>query len=256
MRSAQMAAFFSKGAENYIGNLAHVQPLIGGHSYWTDGNWNTLLQVRSELAAAAVSYGLKLYQTEWSMLGDHYNDASYPGHDAATEQDIALYMAKVMHHDLTTANVSSWSYWTSMDVARWNHKNRFLLINLTPAGGSYGDITESGTYEATKTLWALGNYSLFVRPGFRRVNLNIEDPSESFFGSAWLSPEQDRLVVVYTNVTAKTIKADITVEGLAKNAISLKRYVTSAGKDLKEDSPAGGECIVEPQSVTTFVFQF
>lgn len=255
-RSNQMSAFFSASSENYIGNLAHVTPLIGGHSYWTDGNWNTLWQVRSELATAAAARGLKLYQTEWSMLGDHFNDAAYPGHETSTEQDIALHMAKVMHHDLTTANVSSWSFWTSMDVARWGHKNRFLLINLTPAGGIYGDISESGTYEATKTLWVLGNYSLFVRPGFQRVDLGIESPSESFFGSAWLSPERDCLVVVCTNMTTKIIKADITVEGLAKNATSLKRYVTSAAKNLKEDSPSGGECIVEPQSVTTFVFQF
>jgi O-glycosyl hydrolase len=255
-RSNQIEAFFSVNAQNYIGNLAHVEPLIGGHSYWTDSNWATMQQVRTELRSKASAYGLKVYQTEWSMLGDHYNDAAYPGHETATGHDIALYMAKVIHHDLTTANVSSWSFWTSMDVARWNHKNRFLLVNLTPAGGIYGDISGSGACEATKMLWVLGNYSLFVRPNFQRVSLSMENPSDSFFGSAWLSPERDRLVVVCTNMSEEIIKADISVEGLAINNASLKRYVTSAVKDLKENSPTGRECVVDPQSVTTFVYEF
>ena len=42
-----------------------------------------------------------------------------------------------------------------MDVSRWGHKNRFLLISLVPAGGEYGDIEQEGSYQATATLWVL-----------------------------------------------------------------------------------------------------
>ncbi|MDR1202347.1 MAG: beta-glycosidase [Tannerellaceae bacterium] len=255
-RSNQIEAFFSSGSGNYIGNLTHVPALIGGHSYWTDGNWNTMQQVRTQVKSKASAYGLKVYQTEWSMIGDYINDNDYPGHEAATYHDIALYMAKVIHQDLTTANVSSWSYWTCMDVPRWGHKNRFLLIELTPAGGVYGDMSESGSHKATKTLWVLGNYSRFIRPGYKRVDLSIENPSDSFFGSAWLSPDQYRLVVVYTNMTSKSIKANINLKGLNRKSISLKRYVTSTTKDLKEDVIVDNQCIVEAQSVTTFIYQF
>ncbi len=255
-RSNQIDDFFSTGSGNYIGNLKHVAPLIGGHSYWTDGNWNTLYQVRTQLAAKASIYGLKIYQTEWSMLGDHFNDKTYPGHESASYHDIALYMAQVMHHDLTTANVSSWSYWTSMDVSRWNHKNRFLLIELNPAGGAYGNISGSGTHQATKTLWVLGNYSLFVRPGYQRVDLTITNPSNSFFGSAWLSPEKDRLTIVYTNLTAKSIEVKLDIKGMNKNYISKKKYITSQTKDLKEEISDERDCIIEPESVTTIVYQF
>lgn len=255
-RSDQIKAFFSSTSENYVGNLTHVSPVIGGHSYWTDGTWNNLFQVRSELASAASSNGLKVYQTEWSMLGDHFNDKDYPGHETSTYHDIALQMGKVMHHDLVTAHVSSWSFWTSMDVPRWNHKNRFLLIELTPAGGSYGDISGSGTHAATKSLWVLGNYSLFIRPGYQRVDLNITNPSNSFFGSAWLSPSKDRLVVVYTNMTSKAIEADMNLKGLNKKHTVLKSYVTSQTKNLQEGTPVSDQCIIEPQSVTTFVYQF
>ena len=76
------------------------------------------------------------------MLGDNYSSSEFVGYEQASEMDIAFYMSKVIHNDLTVAGVSSWSYWTSMDVSRWGHKNRFLLISLVPAGGEYGDIEQ------------------------------------------------------------------------------------------------------------------
>lgn len=128
----------------------------------------------------ADAYNLKVYQTKWSMLGDNY-DSDYPGHDNASFTDIALYMSKVIHQDLTLANVSLWSYWTSMDNERWNHKNHFLLINVIPGDGAYGDMEKSGTSEDTKSLWVLGNYSLFIRPGYKRIALELQDSSKNFF---------------------------------------------------------------------------
>ena len=62
-----------------------------------------------------------------------------------------------------------------MDVSRWGHKNRFLLISLVPAGGEYGDIEQEGSYQATATLWVLGNYSRFIRPGYRRITLDLNE---------------------------------------------------------------------------------
>lgn len=81
-----------------------------------------------------------------------------------------------------------------MDIPRWGHKNRFLLISLEPSDGVYGDIEKEGTYKATPTLWVLGNYSLFIRPGYRRIMLNMNE-SSSFFGSAWISPKKIKLLL-------------------------------------------------------------
>ncbi len=254
-RSNQIEDFFSVQSQNYVGNLSRMAPLIGGHSYWTDGNSNALANARKQLFSAANSYGLKIFQTEWSMLGDHYNDRDYPGHDSANSLDIALYMSKVLYYDLTVANVSSWSFWTSIDVARWNHKNRFLLINLTPAGGEYGDISQSGTHQATKSLWVLGNYSLFIRPNYKRVEMNIDGTSNSFFGSAWISPEKNKLVVVFTNMTSKTITINPQIQGLGKYKL-LKKYTTSSAKNLKEEISSEGKCTIEPKSVTTLVYEY
>lgn len=78
--------------------------------------------VRKQLAQAAQQYDVEIWQSEWSMLGDGYSSSEFIGYDQATEMDIALYMSKVIHNDLTIAGVSSWSYWTSMDIPRWGHK--------------------------------------------------------------------------------------------------------------------------------------
>lgn len=193
--------FFDKSSPNYIGDLTHVAPIIAGHSYWTDGDWETLIRVRSQVSQKASLVGLRLYQTEWSMLGDGYRESEFVGFDKASYMDIALYMSKVIHGDLVYANVSSWSFWTSVDVERWGHKNRFLLIKATPAGGPYADITQSGSHEDTKTLWVLGNYSLFIKPGYKRLDLKMKNSSKEFFGSGYIAPDDKKIVCVYSNLT-------------------------------------------------------
>ncbi len=253
-RSNQIEDFFSASSSNYIGDLKHVGNLIGGHSYWVDGNWNALLDARTQLNAAAKAKGLKVYQTEWSMLGDQHSDSDYPGNETATPMQIALYMSKVIYHDLVTANVSSWSFWTSMDVARWNHKNRFLLINLIPQDGPYGDIEGSGTHEDTKSLWVLGNYSLFVKPGYQRVDLNIENSSKSFFGSAYKSADGKTLVAVFTNTTSKSIGVDLSLSKGSKIQ-GYSQYTTSATKNLEMKQSSSAGVVVDPGSVSTIVYE-
>lgn len=161
----------------------------------------------------------------------NYEDC--PDFSSATYMDISLAMSKVIHHDLSTANISFWCYWTSVEAERWGQLNRFYLIRLTPAGGDYGDMAENGTYSAGKNLWVLGNYSLFIRPGYQRVDLNIPNSDNLFFGSAYLSPEKDKLVIVYTNCLQKSIKVTNEFEGLEKEVGEYEQYVTSASTDLK-----------------------
>lgn len=253
-RSKVLDAFYNTSSSSYIGNLSHVKNLICAHSYWTDGTWDGMRNVRKQVATAANQWGVDVWQSEWSMLGDGYSSSEFKGYDAATEMDIALYMAKVIHNDLTLANVSSWSFWTSMDVARWGHKNRFLLISLLPKSGEYGDIAEEGTYTATPTLWVLGNYSLFIRPGYKRIDLSLSE-SKSFFGSAWVSPEGDKIVAVYSNLSEKGIRLREVHEGWNNEPKSVMTYTTSANKTLQENNLSNGEDIVlDAESVTTIIY--
>lgn len=255
-RDNVLFSFFDPSSEDYVGNFKHVLPVLGVHSYWTDGNWNTLQTTRVAAKAMADSYNVKLYQTEWSMLGDSYSDDNYPGHDKASYMDIALYMSQVIYHDLTNAGVSSWSYWTSMDMERWNQKNRFMLIKIEPQDGPYGNILYGGTCEATKTLWVLGNFSLFVKPGYHRIGFDISNPSNSFFGSAYISPDKDKLVAVYTNMTDKSIGLNASVSGIDKKVKQVKVYTTSSNKNLEETILSDDRFIAPAKSVVTVIYYF
>lgn len=254
-RDNVLYSFFDSSSENYVGDLKHVLPILGVHSYWTDGNWNTLQTTRSAARVKADSYNVKLYQTEWSMLGDSYNDSNYPGHEKASYMDIALYMSQVIYHDLTSAGVSSWSYWTSMDMERWNQKNRFMLIRLDPTDGPYGSILNGGECEATKTLWVLGNFSLFIRPGYHRVGLEIENSSNSFFGSAYISPDNNKLVAVYTNMTDKSIGLNASYS-IKRKIKQVKAYTTTATDNLKETLLSTDKYVAPAKSVVTLVYEF
>ncbi|WP_071146329.1 glycoside hydrolase [Bacteroides ihuae] len=253
-RSNVLSAFFDPASSAYVGGLTHLEKLICGHSYWTDGTWDGMRDVRSKVAQAAQQYDIDVWQSEWSMLGDGYSSSEFVGYDAASEMDIALYMSKVIHNDLTVAGVSSWSYWTSMDVSRWGHKNRFLLISLVPSGGVDGDIQQEGTFQATPTLWVLGNYSRFIRPGYRRVSIELNE-SRSFFASAWISPTSDKIVIVYTNLSDKGVRLNETHVGWKSDVKSINTYTTTGSKSLLEGSVTVGQPVVlDAQSVTTVVY--
>lgn len=254
-RSNVISAFFTQGSSAYVGDLAHVKNLICAHSYWTDGSWDAMRNVRKQVYDKASSFGLEVWQTEWSMLGDGYSSSEFVGYDAASEMDIALYMSKVIHNDLTVAQVSSWSYWTSMDVSRWGHKNRFLLISLVPEGGEYGDLENEGIYRATPTLWTLGNYSRFIRPGYVRIELELNE-TMNFFGSAWISPEGDKIVAVYSNLSEKAIRLVDTHEYWKNEPKTIRTYTTSSSKELKErEVTAEGDIYLDAESVTTVVYE-
>lgn len=256
-RSNVISSFFTQGETAYVGNLTHVKNLISAHSYWTDGTWSGMRSVRSSVLAVAETAGVELWQTEWSMLGDDYSSSEYVGHDNATTMDIALYMSKVIHNDLTVANVTSWSYWTSMDVARWGHKNRFLLISLIPSGGVQDDnsnIEQEGSYQTTPTLWVLGNYSRFIRPGYVRISVDL-DESRSFFGSAWISPTGNEIVAVYTNLSEKGVRLNETHNNWSGNISAITTYTTSASKELSASAVAtDGQVTLDAESVTTVVY--
>jgi O-glycosyl hydrolase len=168
-----------------------------------------------------------------------------------------MYMAKIIHTDLTVAGCSSWSYWTAMSVERWSQKNRFELIKTTPAGGNYSDdFTKEGTVEATPNLWILGNYSLFIRPGYTRVDLTL-DETKDFFGSAWMAPDNSRLVVVYSNFNKERGVKLTENRNLPSEVKSIYTYTTSSEKNLKQAQfNVKDEVFIDPYSTTTVVYNF
>jgi glucuronoarabinoxylan endo-1,4-beta-xylanase len=146
----------------------------------------------------------------------------------------ALFWAKNIHDFMVVAHANAWHYW-------W----------LMPSGNdNEGLLGPNG--EVTKRLWAVGNYSKFVRPGW--VNIGTTDDG-GVLVSAFEDPASGKFAIVAVNqgnAVAKTFK----LQGFATRAVT--PWVTSAGLDLAQQpgiAVNGSSFTVglAAQSVTTFV---
>lgn len=249
--------FFDRRSGNYIGNLPSVEPAIAAHSYWTHYNNTVIENSRTNAKINARKYDLKTYQTEWSLLSNAVGVT-----DSSSYMDIALFMAKIIYSDLAYANVSSWSFWTSMDMERWNHKDRFLLLALEPGGSFYNPVTMSGNVYDRSTLWVLGNYSFFIRPGYKRIKLIGADDLNGLMGTAYLSNDSDKIVAVYVNMAYETKSIATEFINMTATPISNKRYVTSSMYNLRKYGSSTSdvydstkELSIPARSVMTIVYE-
>jgi hypothetical protein len=146
------------------------------------------------------------------------------------------------------SSASAWHWWLSISYADYKDG----LIYVFPDKGK-----SDGTYTDSKLLWALGNYSRFIRPGAIRVDAtgaDINDPNGLMI-SAYLLPDKKQLVVVAVNYDDSEKKIKFDIPGLSiEEAIP---YITSdlpgenlsPGKSLKMPEEIG----ISSRSVVTFV---
>jgi len=256
--SDQIYQFFNKNSVNYVGNLKTVAPTLGVHSYWTDRSNDTIKDIRNKAFKKAQEYNVQLQQTEWSMLSVPPIDNFPSSYIEATNTDIALNMAKIIYADLAYANVSSWSYWTSMDVEMYGFKNRFNLIRLHTKGDSTATIKLGGTVSAMKNLWVLGNYSHFIRPGFKRIALYNADNMNALMGLSFISPDENRIVSVLTNNASVSIEVALSMsKTFSKRVKNINTYLTDCHSNLTCKKIADSSSIHLPaKSVTTVVYDF
>ena len=120
---------------------------------------------------------------------------------------------------------------------------------------SYGDIKKGGHLNVDKNLWVLGNYSRFIRPGYKRVAVKGADDLNGLMGSSWLSPDEKTLVTVFVNMSQASKKIGIK---MADNAIeSMKTYLTDKNYSLKYQPSLNDASQMEipARSVVTIVAQ-
>ena len=114
-----------------------------------------------------------------------------------------------------------------------------------------------GTVSTTPNLWVLGNYSRFIRPGYKRVSLTGDGDINSLMGSAYISPDGKKVVAVFVNMNASVKGVKLTADDFSKTISSVKKYTTDATNSLTCD-----ETITDPttritvpaRSVVTFTF--
>ncbi|TZF83227.1 hypothetical protein FW774_13125 [Pedobacter sp. BS3] len=251
-RGDQINQFFSPYSSNYIGNLPNVASIISSHSYFTTCPDNNMINVRNLVAAQVerVKPGLETWQTEFGILGNICDQ--YSGSPRNTGINYGIYVAKVLHHDLTIANVTSWQWWLAMSP--YNYSDALVYINA-PSGqidipGSKND----GMVSDSKQLWAFGNFARFVRPGMKRVAVSVsgistpEEAAGRLMVSAYKDPAAKQVVFVIIN--PQSIQKTVQLAGISGN---LKAYITDNTRNLKKSVVKAENITLSPRSVVTLI---
>jgi O-glycosyl hydrolase len=235
----QINDFFGKGSPNYIGDLNNVSKTIAAHSYFTTSPASSAIKSRTELAKSVSQIpGLSFWQSEYCILGDNAGEIDGDKRDLGI--NAALYLARVIHTDLTVANASAWQWWTAISPV--DYKDGLIYVDPNKTDGDY---------HTSKMLWAMGNYSRFIRPGAIRVDVATveEKPSnDQLLVSAYKNGKTLTVVIINTNAGNVPVNLNIS-GGKIKN---VKAFTTSSSGDLKADRIADPQhVIIRAKSVTT-----
>jgi O-glycosyl hydrolase len=172
----------------------------------------------------------KLHMSEWCQM---QRERDYG-------MDSALTLANEIMDDLLIGRVSSWQYWIA--VSKYNFHDGLIYVDDTDK-----------TFQTTKRLWAMGNFSKFIRPGFQVVKTAGSIAEMKFL--ATVSPDQKTLILVTVNGQNKPVPLDIKFPDCLQIIDSVV-YETSASKELELLAVKNfqDQVTVAPQSITTVKF--
>lgn len=219
---------------------------IGYHSYWSDRIAGPLVEHRAALGRAMAAFpGWKLWQTEYCVM-DGPEGKGGRGRDLT--MNTALDVARVIHLDLTLAGVSAWQWWLAVSPS--DYKDGLIYTDWKQPG-------DEETIYPARLLWVLGNYSRFVRPGMRRIEV-IGDGHDirGLMGAAFKGAKERRVAAVYINMSRddRLVVPVFTAGSHHYRPERITSYVTSdrPGDDLKRYPPATQSSVIIPaRSVVT-----
>jgi len=171
-QDGQIDDLFNANSSNYLGNEPTVEKVIAGHSYFTTSPTSRRVALRQAVGKKAQEAQVNYWQSEFCILGDNAGEIKGNGVDLGMKT--ALYVAKVIHSDLYEGHATSWSWWLA--VSANDYKDGLIYtFNGSNKGENDANKYDADLYDS-KTLWAMGNYSRFVRPGMKRIEASITQP--------------------------------------------------------------------------------
>jgi len=236
----QISSFFEPASASYLGGLSNVDRSISGHSYFTTSPEKKAVEIRTAVATEVARIkDLRYWMSEYCVLGDDSLKGS--GRDLGMET--ALFIGKLIHHDLSISNATSWQWWLA--ISPNNYKDGLVYIDRSKEDGKVYD---------SKTLWAMGNYSRFIKPGSRRLPVTTSGSDSSRIHiSSYQSG--NKLITVVVNRTKTDLLVDLSDQ---KNTYKMaETYVTSAQYNLfpVEKYKSQHSINIPAASVTTIVSQ-
>lgn len=222
--------------------LKETNAVYGYHSYWAD-RLDQLVANRQKLRAALDKVlGVSIWQTEYCQMAGPRGEGGW-GRDLG--MTLALNTARIIHFDLTIVEANAWQWWLA--VSNGDYKDGLIYVDdlNQPRGAIY----------ASKTLWALGNYSRFIRPGYSRIEVSgVKMNPHAVLVSAYQDPKSKRTVVVAVNPETESKSIQIELAG----KWSVQPYITSdaPGDDLKPKAKVTGEkpYVIPSRSVISLVY--
>jgi O-glycosyl hydrolase len=261
--SSQLKDFADPESSLFIGQFSNAAPVFSGHGYFTTWPVEKLIEARQNLRDAldTINPVLDFWQSEFCILENSEDIGG--GNQRDLGMATALYVARVIHFDLTLANAASWQWWTAL--SQCNYKDGLIYLDNGNDGISSQQHPDNeklkydGNFHDSKLMWALGNYSRFVRPGMVRIaasfnDVPLEDQATSLMVSAYKNSAANEVVLVAANYSE--MKQHIVLNNPDFFKPKVKTYLTSATKNLAFAPALKDDLAVEPGSVKTFILEY
>ena len=238
----QVVDFFQPSSSAYIGNIPNVSNAIASHSYFSTSPFANGMQLRSKIKNAVTQIkNLHYWQSEYCILGDNAGEINGSKKDLGMKS--ALYVAKVIHEDLAGANASAWQWWTA--ISAYDYKDGLVYIDKNKEDGQISD---------SKMLWAVGNYSRFIRPGMKRIQVDLPEV-KGMLVSGFASADKKEIVLVLVNedesersISLKSVSHSLHYEKIAA-------YLTDNTESLGKHNASINSLVVPAKSLLTVVLQ-
>lgn len=206
--------------------------ILASHSYGSPED-----KARGLFSAAAARTGLPVWMSEMSLMVPPAPDD--PGMNAAIQT------ARYVHRDLVEARASAWIYC----FAIFTSKFKGSMGVLAPADS---EGPRNGTLVVPKRFWALANYSHFVRPGWKVMQID----GAGFARTGFLSPDGESFAIVAVNPTGEPQAG--TYDFGDRKISGVEAFATTAELDLARIPPPALQphrldVTLLPASVTTLV---
>ncbi len=236
----QIQAFFDKASPDYVGDLPTLVRAVSAHSYFTTSPYAKAAETRQRVRKALDGIGdLGYWMSEYCILGD--NDGEINGSGKGLDIGPAVYVASVIHNDLVNASASAWHWWLA--ISPYDYKDGLIYIDKNKTDGAY---------QPSKMLWALGNYSRFIRPGAVRVGVTLPQTTVNLLVSAYQNTDRKLVTVIINTGNDAQVITPTLASGQLTN---LAMYTTSATTNLARSvipKPVG-TLTIPARSIVTLV---
>lgn len=221
-------SMFYKNGEYSVLGFKNLFNCVAAHDYWTAYPPKLLVDIRTDLRKALEQNGhqTKFWASEYCILEKNKEITMEPS--PIKSINLGLYVARIIHSDLALANASAWQWWTALSMGE------DVPIQLLPMKDSSTEsIKYDGIISPTKMFWTTANYSFFIRPGMKRIDVKpthiISDleAATSLMVSSYTDNKE--IITVIINYTDKEEQLDLKCE----KAKTGKLYVTSIDKNLE-----------------------